>query len=290
MLVGLLPEASRKKAQRARRAKPVTPNYRAELNYLGDLLVVVEQCRRAGHEIASGLRVHWDEMLPASDARRAADAVGHVPPGLTVLLGQAARRFGGIDLVARRLAKLAAQRTLGAVDETLAENIHRAVGVDISSYLGSDTKIGEAMATAAKANVELITSIPSQYLDEIRKTTEKAFANGERFESVAKRIEHVDEMTVNRAKVIARDQTAKLTSAFNEVRQTSIGITKYTWSTSHDERVRASHAALDGTTQEWAKPPVIHGEALNPGEDYLCRCAAIPQISLDATAEESQAA
>jgi SPP1 gp7 family putative phage head morphogenesis protein len=289
MLVGLLPESARKKAHRARTARPVMPNHRAELNYLGDLLAIVEQCRRAGHEVASGLRVHWDESLPAADARRAADSVAAVPPGLHTLLTQAARRFGGIELTARRLAKLAAQRTLGAVDETLAENIRRAVGVDISSYLGSDKAISEAMATAARANVDLIKSIPSQYLDTVRATVEKAFAVGERFESVAKRIEHLGDVTESRAKLIARDQVSKMTSAFNEVRQTSVGITEYVWSTSHDERVRKSHAALDGTTQKWAHPPSVDGESANPGEPVNCRCAAIPVIKLDAD-EESQAA
>jgi len=289
MLVGLLPESARKKAHRARTARPVMPNHRAELNYLGDLLVVVEQCRRAGHEVASGLRVHWDESLPAADARRTADSVAAVPPGLHTLLTQAARRFGGIELTARRLAKLAAQRTFGAVDETLAENIRRAVGVDISSYLGSDKAITEAMATAARANVDLIKSIPSQYLDEIREATTKAFAAGERWETVAKKIAHIDEMTVNRAKLIARDQTSKMNAAFNEVRQTSVGIEEYDWSGAMDKRERPSHRALEGTRHKWSSPPSVDGENVHPGQAVNCRCAPIPVLKLDAT-EESQAA
>jgi SPP1 gp7 family putative phage head morphogenesis protein len=289
MLVGLLPASARRKAKRARRAKPVTPNHRAELNYLGDLLVIVEQCRRAGAEVAAGLRVHWDEFVPASDARRAADTATAVPPGLDTLLAQAARRFGGIQLVAHRLAKLATQRTLGAVDDALIESIHRAIGVDISSYLSADTEIGKAMAAAAKANVELIKSIPSQYLDTVRGTVEKAFAAGERWETVAKKIAHVGDVTERRAKFIAQDQISKITSKFNEVRQTSVGISSYIWSTSHDERVRPSHAVLDGQEFPWKNPPVVDGEAANPGEPPRCRCAGIPVIKLDATAESEAA-
>lgn len=292
MLVGLLPESARKKAQRARRARPVTPNHRVELNYLADLLLIVDACRRAGAEVEAGLRVHWDEFVPARDARRVGDAPPPPPgapaeaPGINVLLEQAARRFGNIDGVADRLAKLAAQRALGAVDETLAENLKRAVGVDISSYIGPNAaptpedlkKIRAAMAEAVEANVALIKSIPVQYLDGIRDTVQKAFARGERFESVAKRIAHVGDVTESRAKLIARDQVAKITSSFNEVRQTSVGIKRYTWSTSHDERVRPSHQRMNGEICEWAHPPDVDGEAVNPGEAVNCRCVAIPVI------------
>lgn len=296
-LVGLLPESARRKARR-RRVRPVTPNHRAELNYLADLLDIVDLCRRAGEDVAAGLAVHWDEIVPAADGRRrAADAPPPPPleaPGLDVLLEQAARRFGNIEGVADRLASLAARRTLGAVDETLAKNILQAVGVDISSYLGADTEIGAALAQAVEANVALIKSIPTQYLDSIRETVNKAFAAGERFESVAKRIEHVGDVTTSRAKVIARDQTAKITSSFNEIRQVSVGITEYDWSTSNDERVRPSHQAMNGQRCKWSERPSVGGVPLHPGEDYLCRCVAVPVIRLDEQAgggeQERQAA
>lgn len=283
MLVRAAPLAIRRKAHRARRARPVRPNHRVELNYLADLLVVVEHCRRAGADVAAGLRVHWDEVVPTRDSLPGRDAPPPPPldapvPSLDVLLEQAARRFGNIEAVADRLAKLAAQRALGAVDQDLAASILRAVGVDIAGHLPRDKEIGRAVHAATQANIDLIKSIPSQYLEGVRSTVEKAFAAGERFESVAKRIVHVGDVTVSRAKVIARDQASKMNAAFNEVRQTYVGITKYTWSTSNDERVRASHRALNGTTQEWAKPP-LYG-SLHPGEDILCRCLAVPVIDL----------
>jgi SPP1 gp7 family putative phage head morphogenesis protein len=286
-LVRSAPESIRRKAHRARRARAVVPNHRVELNYLADLLLIVEACRRAGAEVEAGLRVHWDELVPAADARRrAADAPPPPPgapaeaPGLDVLLEQAARRFGNIDGVAERLAKLAAQRALGAVDESLAESMQKAVGVDISSYLGPDSDIRAALTEAIEENVALIKSIPAQYLDGIRETVEKAFARGDRFESVAKLIAHVGDVTESRAKLIARDQVSKMNASFNEVRQASVGVTHYVWSTSHDERVRASHAALNGETFAWAKPPEVDGEHVNPGEAINCRCVALPVIDM----------
>jgi len=77
----------------------------------------------------------------------------------------------------------------------------------------------------------------------------------------------------NRAKLIARDQVSKFNGQLNELRQKSVGITKYVWSTSGDDRVRDSHEAKDGVTFSWDDPPTDTG---NPGEDFQCRCVALP--------------
>jgi SPP1 gp7 family putative phage head morphogenesis protein len=78
----------------------------------------------------------------------------------------------------------------------------------------------------------------------------------------------------SRAELIARDQTLKLAGKINMSRQTANGITHYTWSTSLDERVREEHAALEGEVFAWNSPP----EPGNPGDDFQCRCVAIPEI------------
>lgn len=79
--------------------------------------------------------------------------------------------------------------------------------------------------------------------------------------------------TQNRAKFIARDQVGKLNGRLTEFRQTSLGIKKYIWRTSIDERVRPSHASKEGNTYDWNKPPADTG---HPGEDYQCRCYGEP--------------
>lgn len=47
---------------------------------------------------------------------------------------------------------------------------------------------------------------------------------------------------------------------------------RYVWLTAGDERVRASHAANDGKVFFWSDPPPTG----NPGEEYGCRCVAVP--------------
>lgn len=49
---------------------------------------------------------------------------------------------------------------------------------------------------------------------------------------------------------------------------------QYVWRTRRDERVRPSHRRNDGRIFSWASPP----DTGHPGEDYNCRCEAIPYV------------
>lgn len=86
---------------------------------------------------------------------------------------------------------------------------------------------------------------------------------------------------LSRAKLIARDQTSKMNGAFNQARQTSLGIDRYVWQTSGDERVREEHQANDGQVFSWNDPPATG----HPGEDINCRCVAVPYFDLDSEEE-----
>jgi SPP1 gp7 family putative phage head morphogenesis protein len=78
-------------------------------------------------------------------------------------------------------------------------------------------------------------------------------------------------MSKSRAILIARDQTTKLHAALDKARQTAARVKSYCRSTSQDERVRPSHAELDGKTLSWDDPPVVDDEVANPGEPIQCR-------------------
>lgn len=211
-------------------------------------------------------------------------------PGLPTLLQQAALRFGGLEQQAESMARLAARRVLADVDEKLAENLLRAVGVDITSYLSPTEEIGAAMQESVAANVALIKSIPAEYLDRVKVAVEKSWSTGQRWEQLADEIKRIGKITEDRARVIARDQTSKQNAAFNEVRQTSVGIEQYDWSGALDKRERPSHRAMEGSRQRWDAPPLVDGEHVHPGEAILCRCAARPRVDFSAFAPGAAAA
>ncbi|WP_082193860.1 minor capsid protein [Bacillus sp. 37MA] len=84
-------------------------------------------------------------------------------------------------------------------------------------------------------------------------------------------------MTEGRAKIIARDQIGSIHGQLIGHRHKGMGIRKYKWSTSQDERVRDAHESLDGKTFEYAKSPAVGW----PGTDYNCRCTANPVFEDD---------
>ncbi len=80
--------------------------------------------------------------------------------------------------------------------------------------------------------------------------------------------------------VRVRNRVLLYASRENRRRQQDAGVKRYLWVTMGDSRVRPGHARLNGTIQRWAKPPDVGGgKRCHPGEDFGCRCQAIPILS-----------
>lgn len=124
-------------------------------------------------------------------------------------------------------------------------------------------------------NAQLITSIPEQELDRVAGIVERGLQQGVRHTELIKDIQKTFGITHRKARLIARDQTAKLNSSLTRLRQESVGVEEYIWQTSGDERVRPTHRANDGKKFRWDKPSPITG---HPGHDVNCRCIARPVL------------
>jgi SPP1 gp7 family putative phage head morphogenesis protein len=146
------------------------------------------------------------------------------------------------------------------------------VGVDV--FNGTEPWLKPAMQEFTRENVALIKSIPDQFFGDLEKTIARELADGARFEKLADIIEERYGVAQSRAEIIARDQVGKFNADLDRVRQRELGITRYEWETSQDERVRPEHAERNGKVFEWDNPP----EGGHPGEDILCRCTANPII------------
>lgn len=274
------PHGAKLRRRTGRRLQAIRPSRAVELWYKAELLKVVRHVRALIRmDVFPVLKAELDKPS-IGDRRVVGDAASkHVT---AAAFNSVANKMGGIDATAKRLANLAAQKSLGEVDKRLAASIKQSVSIDISGLLTKTGTIQTAMAAATQANIDLITSIPAQYLEKAQLAVEKNFVDGMRWEDLAKIIEQTGDVTESRAKLIARDQTSKMNGAFNEVRQTSIGIEEYEWQTSGDERVREEHAANDTKRFRWDAPPTTG----HPGEDINCRCVAIPVFDLDKMEQE----
>ncbi len=118
-------------------------------------------------------------------------------------------------------------------------------------------------------------------IKELRNTVGASTYEGNRYESLAGIISQSYGVTQRKAKFLARQETNLLMAKFKETRYASAGVTDYIWQTvvgSPKHRVRPMHAALRGSKQKFAEPPITDekGSRNNPGEDYNCRCYARP--------------
>lgn len=160
--------------------------------------------------------------------------------------------------------------------------IHKSLSIDIREdyYMGDFFK--ENMDKWVSDNVNLIVTMPGQSLDKMKDKVLADFEQGKRSTDMAKDLQRLYSIDKKHAKFIARDQTAKLNGQITRAQQKDAGINKYVWCTSLDERVRPSHAELEGQICDWDDPPMnSDGRACHPGEDFNCRCTAEAVIDLD---------
>jgi len=143
------------------------------------------------------------------------------------------------------------------------------------SPFASEPWLAQQLDAFSAANVQLIKSLPVQELQSVNQIVLSGIGSGRQYGDMAKDITKQFGVTERRANVIARDQVSKLNGQLTGLRQQSVGIEKYIWQTSEDERVRDSHEDQDGNTYSWNDPP---SETGNPGNDFSCRCVAIPVI------------
>lgn len=250
------------------------PSKRVEMWYRSRLLHIVDLLRKEGTAIAGHLKSTWPHVGDETSGKVDRE------------IEAASARFGNIDLSARRWTDVAdklslTRRSLAEVDDRLAKSVHDSIGVNIRPFLTGHEEVATAMRDAAEANVALIKSIPVEYFDAVRETVQEAFASGLRWEAIVERIEHIGDVTENRAKFIAQDQVSKLNASFNRIRQQQVGIAEYDWSGTLDQRERKSHRDMEGHRCRWDSPPLVDGEHVHPGEAPRCRCVPLPVIHLD---------
>ena len=155
--------------------------------------------------------------------------------------------------------------------------IRSTLGIDIREdyYLGDF--YNEQLQDWAKQNVDLISTIPNDSLAKMREIVYNGYISGKTTTRMLKEIQRAYKVSLKHARLIARDQTAKLNGQIQRHQQIDAGITEYIWCTCGDERVRESHRALNGKKFSWDNPPLnSDGRACHPGEDYQCRCIGRP--------------
>ena len=203
-----------------------------------------------------------DRLRQAEDARDA----------LLGIEGVEAPLMKGVPVVVRRyLRKVSAYHR-----RRLIESFRAALSLDIRPLLGDDVEIWSLMRARLAHVVSLIRTIPPGLKADLLRRVEKEF-RAKPFDKrrMARMVGERFGVHGYRLRRIVRDQTNKVVGELTRVRHVAIGIDSYRWSTSGDERVRASHRSNGGKVFRWDSPPAETG---HPGDDVQCRCVAVPVV------------
>jgi SPP1 gp7 family putative phage head morphogenesis protein len=143
------------------------------------------------------------------------------------------------------------------------------------------------IASEWQDNMQLwIKDFTEREISKLRKNLQKSAFKGNRREGMIQVIQDSYDVSANKAKFLARQETSLLMSKFKEVRYADSGVREYRWGCvagTNDHPVRPWHKALEGKVFRWDDPPITSkpGEAVhknNPGEDFNCRCFARPIV------------
>jgi SPP1 gp7 family putative phage head morphogenesis protein len=175
----------------------------------------------------------------------------------------------GIDVIRSLLTKHGLKVSDQSI-KTFSDQFKAVTNVEIS--FKNAPWLFDELKAYTKTNVDYITSIQNTYFSQIEETILRDVQAGKLASDTAKDIFKRYEVSKSRAKLIAQDQTSKFYSSITAIQQKEVGVEKYQWSTSLDERVRPLHAEREGQTYYWNDPPSDG----NPGFPIRCRCVALP--------------
>lgn len=168
------------------------------------------------------------------------------------------------------------------------------LGVNVFSNPLLDKDIDLMLKSWVSTNVTLIKSIQTDLLDQVGVIIESGYRSGLSIPTITEQLKTKFNISKNRARLIARTETAKLHSNYIQHEHEQLGITQYVWLTTHDERTRASHRVLDNKVCQWdnaltyrdletgilKRKSSIGGVPLQVGQDFQCRCSLAAIVNL----------
>lgn len=152
------------------------------------------------------------------------------------------------------------------------------------------TGISSSIKNQIMENANLIRTLPTDTAQKVvQNITEEAY-KGKRASEIARIIqEETSKHSRASAKLIARTEVSKATTALTKARSEDLGLKWYVWRTALDgDRVRKSHRNMEGVLVAWSNPPspeALVGEPsvgnYHAGNIWNCRCYPEPLISVD---------
>jgi uncharacterized protein with gpF-like domain len=253
---------------RPRTIAPVRPNIGIEMAYRRRIERLVEAMHRSLMKwVLAAYRAHEPlALVVAQDARLPSSALVRA---MRKLGDQWLKRFAELaPKMAEHFAIAVTNRTSGAMAAMLKQG-------GMSVKFQTTPLIQDAMTAAIGENVSLIKSIAQQHLTRVQGAVMRSAQVGNDVGTLAKELAEGYGITQHRAKLIARDQSSKMTAVINKTRQTELGIKQAIWKHSGGGRVpRPEHVGWTGKVYDVEKGmwSAVDQAWVWPGTAISCRC------------------
>jgi uncharacterized protein with gpF-like domain len=187
------------------------------------------------------------------------------------------------EAAAPRLAEYYAQkaerRITGNLDKILAD-----AGMTVRFKVTQPVRV--AMQASVGEQVSLIKSIAAEHLADVEQTVLRGVSVGRDLETISRDLQDRYDVTRDRAALIARDQTNKMSAVITRVRQREAGITQAIWvHSTAGKKPRPEHVAYangrhatGGPVYDVSRGAYLEGVWTWPGHEVNCRCYSRPVL------------
>lgn len=248
---------------------PVWPNAGVEADYYHDLLTPINEMGAEFRLMLLGSGFQWAFNGIARDA----DPVSVIREKLDAFAERWTGKWASME---KRIASQFASGAWTAADNGVRASFAKA---GFTLKFRPTRPMLLSYNTRVQANVDLIRSIPQQYLKDVsQKVWDTVTTTGD-LNKLTQDIQAVGGITQRRAAFIAKDQNAKAKADFEKTRRIEIGITEAEWQHSAaGVEPRPTHLKAGKDRQRynvavgWFDPAV--NKHVWPGTEIGCRCSS----------------
>ena len=242
-------------------------------------------------------RQNWDRWIAENHTRDSANLDGTSTHDLMDLNDDMHKRkrlvFGGEGLGGVKRGFFGVVLKIAdKVDERVSKNMQSMFRSFVGVAFDPETPwVNSTLNQWAQNNFDRISTLTESHIGKVNTILREGVAYGTQYKDVQAKLVKEVGMNSRHARLIAVDQIGKLNGFLAKGRQQDVGLDTYIWKTAGDERVRDSHAEMDGMLCKWDDDAVCsddNGETWEerdedtqgeiPGSDINCRCVALPDL------------
>lgn len=228
-------------------------------------VLMTRRLRDLSKALSAAVRAELDTRSDSMEAAARISAVIEAVRRRWLVEFPVGRATDDITTIAGRVDRFTTRRTARAVA--------RVAPVDVSNIVANAGVIRPMHKAWSLSTVRLIVGLESRHFADVERLIAAAVTEGKSTRTVTKVLQTRLQVSRRRANLIARNEIGNLNADITRSRMKDLGIRRFRWVTSADERVRPLHEEIDGQIFDY---PNGHPTEGIPGQPINCRCTAEP--------------